>query len=123
MSARLGNENAGSLSVEVSYGNSSTPFDCKGFHLTGRGIEFNSRWPFQIGTELLMEFDAHNENLYFNPPGMPARVCAAGIVVDCEMIPETCGLYKVTLLLSELPKGARSKLKVLSRLIARAAEE
>ena len=123
----------GESSLDLRYGALQGDVDCKGFRICNRGMSFKSRWPFQVGTELSVEFEVLHGDAA--PPGTchpvtncsdscganrPRRIQAQGFVADSALITETCGCYLITLVFVDLPDETRKRLaEFSSRLIAR----
>ena len=76
--------------------------DERQFELSERGLCFNSRLQFPIGTQLAV-------TLSFYEPGALPRTRAEGIVVDCEETAPRC--FRVTLMFLELGEEARRQLR------------
>src|ERR1700744_1563873 len=82
-------------SIYLDYG--ADKHDCseQGFEICHRGMRFNSRWQFAIGTQLAIAFS------YQDTDGAVRRVDMEATVVDCETI--ACKCYLTTLLFVEMP--------------------
>lgn len=103
-------------SLQVAYGTRCACMDGGGFKITERGMRFKSRWDFPVGTELQVELAIEGAD---DAPGDDANsVEVSGVVVDCELVPESCGCYTVTLLFLDLPVTARCGLRDVSRKIS-----
>lgn len=73
-------------------------------------MRFNSRWQFEIGTQLAISFD------YGSQFGTK-RLMAEGIVVWCEERPGDYASFETTLLFLELPDELKQSLRELSHRI------
>jgi hypothetical protein len=75
--------------------------------ISERGICFNSRCRFSLGTQLSVTL-----SFFQTSAGNPGRSCTEGIVVGCEEIAARC--YRVTLLFLELSEDLRRQLSSLA---------
>lgn len=77
------------------------------FEISERGISFNSRCGFALGTRLSVTLSFFRAGF-----GEPGRTCTEGIVVGCEELGRCC--YRVTLLFLDLPEDLRRRLSSLA---------
>jgi|GEM_PF-1803227 len=89
-------------SIYLDYG--ADEHDCseQGFEICERGMCFNSRWQFSLGTQLAVAFS------HCDPDGKTRKITTEGIIVDCQQV--ACKCYKTTLLFLELPESLRAVL-------------
>jgi hypothetical protein len=78
-------------------------------HISERGMRFESRWQFPIGTQLAISLQRLHPRLGQN------QVTIEGIVVWCE--PRDGKRYESTLLFLELPDELRPSLREFSHLV------
>ena len=78
--------------------------------ISERGMKFQCRWQFSIGTQLSIALQ------HMHPRLGLSRVAVEGIVVWCE--PTTEKRYESTLLFLELPDELRPCLREFSHLVA-----
>jgi len=95
-----------STSIYLDYG--ADEHDCtdQGFEICERGMRFNSRWQFSLGTQLAVAFS------FQDGEGKTQRVTTEGIIVDCEQI--ACKCHLSTLLFLELPEPLRAVVRSAS---------
>lgn len=81
-----------------------------GVDISERGMRFESRWQFTIGTQLSVALH------HMHPRLGLSRVTIEGIVVWCES--KASGRYESTLLFLELPDELRPSLREFSHTLA-----
>jgi len=96
-------------SIYLDYG--ADEHDCtnQGFEICERGMRFNARWQFSVGTQLAVSFSFQDAS------GKISKVTTEGIIVDCDLI--ACKCYQTTLLFIELPEELRAVVKNANPLI------
>jgi len=92
-------------SISLDYGVDETSGGAE-FTLSERGMRFESRWQFSIGTQLSVAC------VWQHPRGGAQRMTLEGVVVWCE--PGTESGYETTLLFLELPDELRPALREFS---------
>lgn len=95
-------------SLFLDYGADAQP--CGALEVSERGMRFESRWQFSIGTQLAVSLQ------YIHPRLGLSRVTIEGTVVWCE--PRGQKHYESTLLFLELPDELKDSLREFSHLVA-----
>jgi hypothetical protein len=96
-------------SISLDYGADETSGGAE-FTISERGMRFESRWQFSIGTQLSVSC------AWKHPRLGQRRMTIEGIVVWCE--PGSESGYETTLLFLELPDELKVSLREFSRLAA-----
>ncbi|HEV7868522.1 MAG TPA: PilZ domain-containing protein [Chthoniobacteraceae bacterium] len=97
-------------SIYLDYGADADSLVQGALEISERGMRFESRWQFSIGTQLAVSLQ------HMHPRLGLCRMTIEGIVVWCE--PHTEGRFENTLLFLELPDELRSSLREFSYLVA-----
>ncbi len=102
-------------SIYLDYGVDAAAAEDTACEVCERGMRFCARWHFEVGTLLSVAFT-------FEEMGVPQRVEAEGVVVECGREPDVasrCSCYRTTLAFLETPPALRSRLgNVSARLSA-----
>ncbi|HYR58104.1 MAG TPA: PilZ domain-containing protein [Chthoniobacteraceae bacterium] len=98
-----------SPSFYLDYGVDAQHGACGTVEISERGMRFESRWQFSIGTQLSIALQ------HVHPRLGLSRVTVEGIVVWCE--PTAGKRYESTLLFLELPDELRPCLREFSHLV------
>lgn len=78
-------------------------------HISERGMRFESRWQFSIGTQIAISLQ------HLHPRLGQSRMTVEGIVVWCD--PRAGKRYESTLLFLELPDELKPSLREFSHLV------
>ncbi len=84
-------------SIHLDYDADCAPFDFTSLHICERGMRLHTRWFFEAGTELSVNFQMTNPG-----GGTADKPCASrilrteGYVVDCQPLRSGAGGYEVT---------------------------
>ena len=100
-------------SIHLDYGVDSASFDFQDFHICPRGLQIKTRWYFDPGAELSVNFqwtDAAG-----NHP--PKLLKTQGIVADCERCAQGKG-YRVTVVFLEVTDDIRTAIEELTGVLA-----
>ena len=84
-------------SIHLDYDADCAPFDFTSLHICERGMRLRTRWFFEAGTELSVNFQlADPEN---GPAGSPSNriLRTEGYVVECTPVCGRAGGYEVTM--------------------------
>ena len=90
----------------LDYGADAQTCEEDSIEITDRGMQFQSRWQFEIGTQMSVSC------VHQHPRLGRQRVAVDGIVVWCA--PVGAGCYNTTLLFLELPDELRQSLREFS---------
>jgi PilZ domain len=94
-------------SISLEDGADEWPCNADQLDISERGICFNSRCRFPLGTQLSVTFSF----IQSRADGV-GRVCTEGIVVGCEELATCC--YRMTLLFLEMPENLRRQLSIFA---------
>ncbi len=99
-------------SIHLDYGVDSASFDFEGFHICPRGLEIKTRWYFDPGAELSVNFQ------WSDAAGNPPRLLKTqGIVADCERCDRSTD-YRVTVVFLEITDDIRAAVEELTGVLA-----
>ena len=87
-------------------------FDFEDFHICDRGLQIKTRWFFDPGAELSINFQ------WSDADGNDPRILKTqGIVADCERCAESAG-YRVTVVFLEVTADIRAAIEELTNVLA-----
>ena len=100
-------------SIHLDYGVDSASFDFEDFHICSRGLQIKTRWYFDPGAELSVNFQ------WVDAAGrQPARLLKTqGIVADCERCTDSSD-YRVTVVFLEVTDDIRAAIEELTGVLA-----
>jgi hypothetical protein len=99
-------------SIHLDYGVDSASFDFEDFHICPRGLQIKTRWYFDPGAELSVNFQWTDGAA--NPPRL---LKTQGIVADCERCADS-GDYRVTVVFLEVTDDIRAGIEELTGVLA-----
>ena len=83
-------------SIHLDYGADSADFDVQDLQVSRQGLRIKTRWQFEPGAELSVNFQLNDE-----PTGTHRLLRTEGIVVDCSRLDDECQ-YVVTVVFLEV---------------------
>ena len=90
-------------SIHLDYDADCAPFDFTSLHICERGMRLRTRWFFEAGTELSVNFQMTNsESGATGKPSASRILRTEGYVVDCQPVRGAAGGYEVTVAFWEL---------------------
>jgi hypothetical protein len=99
-------------SIHLDYGVDSASFDFQDFHICPQGLQIKTRWYFDPGAELSVNFQ------WIDAAGNHPRLLKTqGIVADCERCVEDTD-YRVTMVFLEVTDDIRAAIEELSGVLA-----
>ena len=98
-------------SLYLDYGADAQECEENSLNVSERGMQFRSRWRFEIGAQLAVSCVFHHPRLGAQ------RVTVEGTVVWCERTPAGC--YDCTILFLELPDELKESLREFSFRLAK----
>ena len=84
-------------SIHLDYGADSADFDVQDLHVCRQGLRIKTRWFFEPGAELSVNFQLTEDDA----PGAGRLLKTEGIVVDCSRL-EDEEMYQVTVMFLEV---------------------
>jgi hypothetical protein len=99
-------------SIHLDYGVDSSAFDFQDFHICPRGLQIKTRWYFDPGAELSVNFQWSD-----HAGNHPRLLKTQGIVADCERCAEGTG-YRVTVVFLEVTSDIRAAIEELTGVLA-----
>jgi hypothetical protein len=99
-------------SIHLDYGVDSASFDFQDFHICSQGLQIKTRWYFDPGAELSVNFQ------WTQAAGNRSRLLKTqGIVADCERCAEGTD-YRVTVVFLEITEDIRTAIEELTGVLA-----
>lgn len=100
-----------SSTIHLDYGADSAPFDPRDLRVSARGLSLPSRWRFEAGTEVAVNFQLDDGSV----SGLcPRTLRTVGIVVDCEPDARRAGVFWLTLLFLESTEDVLTLVQALA---------
>lgn len=102
-----------SASIHLDYGADSADFNVGDLHVCEQGMRMKTRWYFEPGTELSVNFQLSDTE-----PSCPCRMLKTeGVVVDCERDDETAD-YLVTVVFLEVTEDIQAVIREVAVSVA-----
>ncbi len=102
-----------SASIHLDYGADSADFNVGDLHVCEQGMRMKTRWYFEPGTELSVNFQLNDTE-----PPCPCRMLKTeGVVVDCERDDETAD-YLVTVVFLEVTEDIQAVIREVAVSVA-----
>ena len=83
-----------SSTIHLDHGVDSAPFDPRDLRVSARGLSLPSRWRFEPGAEVAVNFQLDEGT----PGPLPPTLRTTGMVVDCEPDTRRAGVFWLTLI-------------------------
>ena len=96
-------------SIHLDYGADSADFNVGDLHVCEQGLRMKTRWYFQPGAELSVNFQLSDTD----PPHGCRLLKTEGVVVDCQR-DENAGDYLVTVLFLEVTDDIQAVIREVS---------
>lgn len=96
-------------SIHLDYGADSADFDFENLYICPRGLRMKTRWSFEPGAELSVNFQMSDPN----PAAAPRILRTQGVVVDCDPAEDGNG-FQVTMVFLEVTDDIMAVIQDLS---------
>ena len=108
-----------SSTIHLDHGADSAAFDPGDLRVSSRGLSLPSRWQFEPGAEVAVNFQVDDGTHGLRP----STLHTTGVVVDCEPDARRAGLFWLTLMFLESTDDVLTLVQALADYRARLAAE
>lgn len=108
-----------SSTIHLDHGADSAPFDPRDLRVSSRGLSLPSRWRFEPGAEVAVNFQVDDGTHGLRP----STLRTTGVVVDCEPDARRAGVFWLTLMFLESTDDVLTLVQALADYRARLAAE
>ena len=106
-----------SSTIHLDHGVDSAPFDPRDLRVSARGLSLPSRWRFEPGAEVAVNFQLDEGT----PGPLPPTLRTTGMVVDCEPDTRRAGVFWLTLIFLDSTDDVLTLVQALADYRARLA--
>lgn len=106
-----------SSTIHLDHGADSASFDPRDLRVSARGLSLPSRWRFEPGAEVAVNFQLDEGS----PGPLPPTLRTTGMVVDCEPDARRAGVFWLTLIFLESTDDVLTLVQALADYRARLA--